>query len=38
MAFQPIEYNEFVNFCLELKRIENDTVILKKDDRLYKQR
>jgi len=23
------DYNEFVNFCLELKRIENETVILK---------
>jgi len=38
MVIQPIEYNEFAKFCLELKRIENDTVILKKDDRLEQQR
>jgi hypothetical protein len=30
MVIKPIDYDEFVNFCLELKRIENDTVILKK--------
>ncbi len=28
MVIEPIDYNEFVNFCLELKRIENETVIL----------
>ncbi|MBN2158052.1 MAG: DUF3857 domain-containing protein [Spirochaetes bacterium] len=26
----PAEYGEFMNFCLELQRIENDTVILNK--------
>jgi len=30
MAIQPAEYNEFLKFCLELKRIEYDIVILRK--------
>ncbi len=30
MVIEPVDYNEFVQFCLELKRIENETVILKK--------
>ena len=33
-----IDYNEFLNFCLELKRIENETVMLKRTDRLKEQR
>ncbi len=38
MVIRPIDYNEFVNFCLELKRIENDTIILEHGGRLNKQR
>jgi hypothetical protein len=30
MAIKPSEYNEFLNFCLELKRIEYEIVILRK--------
>lgn len=30
MTIRPIEYNDFMNFCLELQRIENDAVLLKK--------
>jgi hypothetical protein len=29
-AIQPSEYNEFLNFCLELKRIEYDIITLRK--------
>ena len=30
MAIQPAEYNEFLKFCLELKRIEYEIIILRK--------